>query len=578
MAKSLSIKVRIVVDDKPAAAGLNKVDRRIDKTARRAKKAGNSISRIFGTAFAAIGGTAVFGMAAKGIIGVHTEVQNAEGAIASLISALMKVPISDGLAHSRKMVQLLNDDAAKGVGALEHYTGAFQMLLAPATAAGASLEQVRDLTKQSLTAGFAIQGTKGLKFGPMDIVQALGKGLNGIITPVANRVVETTGMDADAFNKLSTAKRMEVLMKGFGNFEAGAALMGQSFDAQADTFTDKIKKTVRVMTVPLFNRWTNQLKSINLWFERNEKKIERIADVWGPRLVSMWDTLIKKAGTYAAIIAGASLMHIAQPGGFSMPKKGAISGFFGKGVMGVGGGIMGAIKGVLGSITRVAGPVAVLALAFTALQGAIYEYPALLAMLGYAGMELMGALSSLGTAFGSLTGQGSLLNLVGGFLLITLTGLTHVLTFVVKIVATVVEVFGMLFALLGNMLKILWGFISFGWGKVTGGDTKEARKLFEGSKQAQRDRTSAGVEAIKEIWRGARDAASKADAAKGMPNAALAPLSNNTTNINVNKVNVTVRSEVNADPARVATAFDVILSDLQRAATQAKRRPISVLG
>lgn len=586
-----------------AARELSSIDGRAEST-------GMSLAGLLGGA-AVIGG-AVWGLNRVGssVVGIHTEVQNAEGSIATLSSALFKMPIDESLGLARSVVQGLNEDAAKGVGELGNYTKAFQMLLAPTSAAGANLEDIRAFTRQSLTAGFAMRGVAGLEQAPLDIVQALQQGVNERMTPIAARVVEAAGESSKAFNKMDVASKMKVLQKGFDLFEDGAKLLGQGWDAQTATMTDQLKQIARTVTRPLFERWTEHLRNANAWLEKNQDRLISMATEGGGKLVAVWDHLIQKAGTYAAILAGISMAQqvpssLGGPGGSragapggdlaAQLAKGAYSPAVSAGadLFGKRGGVvtagtfapMAPIKNLVSILTKAAGPALLLSGAFMAIQGALAEFPSISAQFAADGAAVMESVSMISAAFSGLTSEGSALNLVGYAILRQFMGIGTAFSYLIRGAALVIESINLISNVFGTMvrqfvpsIKMMAALMT---GDMAGGAAAAAE--FRAAKAAGAEQQAAISGRIARILgKGAGEAAGAAagDAAGGLTPAGGGelPAVPDGGNTYIGKVEVDARSTINDDPARVAMAWETILDEVNRNPRQSKRQASPLIG
>ncbi len=219
-----TVRVRVEVDEE--LRNLGRVQSKLRNLNKLGSAIGASVGGAFQTAFAMAAGATGVGLMARGVMGLHSEINEAEVGMASLISALTGKDIGTSLRIARQQVAGLKEDAAKGAGELGNYTQGFQKILGPARAAGASLKEIRELNKQALAAGFALRGAEGLMLAPMDVMQALTQGVGERTTPIVNQLLGAIGMTNKEFNKLAKRERFEALMKAFGTMEEGAALMG----------------------------------------------------------------------------------------------------------------------------------------------------------------------------------------------------------------------------------------------------------------------------------------------------------------------------------------------------------------
>ncbi len=549
---SYIIRAQVLVEDK-AGPGAKGVTNKLDAVERKAKKVGLSITRILGGAFAAIGGIAVVGRMTQGIIGLNAEIQEASFGMASLLSATTGIEIADALGIARREVGLLRRDAASGVGELSDYLQGFQMLLAPVLQAGGDTETVRSLTRNAIAAGFALRGVEGMRLAPMDIQQALTAGLGQRTTPIALAAVRAAGMTQEAFNKLDVTEKIEALNEAFQKFAPGVELMGTTWAAQMSTMNDAIKGIIRTVTGPLFDRWSTQLRGVNDWLERNAESITKIAEDIAPKLVAVWDVVIDKI-RLAIVLAGS--LVVAQAG---VSAGGAIAGITS----------FGAAFVALGTALA---PLLVITAAVTfsvmALLAAWEEYPdtldrvkdsagavlstfeSLLGVLDGLGGEGGGALAIIGVTFSDLIVVPMLESLAG--LIIGVSLFIRVFQLGAELlIAQATALFGVLFPL-QSLEQTAQGYESdmeFAFRKFWADLAKLTKP--PGARQAEADDPSVFV-------------------GPQLPDAGL-PVVKNVTNIGT--VEVTVKAEVNADPARVAIAFEEVLDSLQRNPRQSRRDP-----
>jgi hypothetical protein len=564
MAEEFDIVARIVADD-DTDPGAQSAENRLGRVERRAEGVGRSIGRWLTRGFAMLGGSYALKRLSQGIIGIQTEIQNAEYGMASLFSATYQMPIVDSLQLARAEVQGLRQDAAVGVGELQHYLQGYQYLLGPGTMAGMSREQIRQLTKLSLSAGFAQRGQEGLQLAPMDVVQALQGGASGIRTPIVTASLAAVGTTEAKFNAMKPAERVKELMRAFEAFAPGVELMGQSWDAQMSTLKDGVKELLRTVTRPLFDRWTEQLRKANDWIDRNRAGLTDIAERIGPKLVTLYDNLVKNAGTYAALTAGAAVTSQVSPltrrGGLGQGLM-SLLGLGGRGAAAAGGG--GSVLGGLGGLLSKAGsllgslavPMAIVTGLFLSLKGAFSEFPVLLAWLAERWGVLLDALSDLGNSFGGLTQKGSVLNYIGSVLVAALAGLLTVLTWLVRIITTLTTAFAAFLVVMGALARGAMYLATGQWAKASA-----AYKTIPQT-------TTAAWTSIKDTWRKPVDYGGEADDLL-----AAAGGGGDGTTINIDKVEINNRVETNEDPARILSTFDEMISRLHKYRRTPKRIP-----
>lgn len=556
-----TISARIVAED-ATASGADSASRRLTQVEGNARRVGMSISGTLARAFAVLGGAAGIGVAVRGMIGLNSEIQTAKVGLATLFSAMTGAGIGTSLGLARKEVQALQKDAAHGVGELTDYLAAFQGVLGPGLAAGKTTDQLRELTRNALAAGFALQGQRGLRNAPIDIQQALTSGAGDRITPIVSTALKAVGMTNEAFNKLTVAKRIDELNKAFGAFGPGVAVMGQTWEAQFSTLSDNVKNIIRGVSSPIFDRWTEGLRNVNAWLEKNADTMTRMVDDTGQKLLRLWDDLVSRgqslARTFAPVAAGGMAAN-------------AATGL---------GGAAGAAGGAAG-LAELVPVLAAVGLAGGAIVGAFRDFPTLAPQVAEAAMYLWGGLVGLGSAFATLFAEGSLFNLMAGNVIESLRLAALGFGFLLRVVDTAITSIGFLAQVLGRFAEVgaAWGRGMLG---VLRGDAGAMDRELGG--MAAFDPNGEQQRALRDIW-GVGD--SKSNGIFGpqigpygpelpqygpeLPPPASLRVPQSVTNIGT--VNMNVKTEVNADPARVMTALGEGLDQVRIFGRGAKRTP-----
>lgn len=556
-----TISARIVAVD-ATASGADSASRRLAQVETTAARTGMSISSTLSRAFAVLGGAAGIGVAVRGMIGLNSEIQTAKVGLATLFSAMTGASIGQSVGLARKEIQALQKDAAKGVGELSDYVAAFQGVLAPGLAAGKTTDELRALTRNALAAGFALQGQRGLRNAPIDIQQALTSGAGDRITPIVSTALKAVGMTNEAFNKLTVAKRIDELNKAFGAFGPGVALMGQTWEAQFSTLTDNLKNILRGVSSPIFDRWTDGLRSVNAWMEKNADTMTKMVDDTGQKMLRLWDDLVERgqslAKTFSPVAGAGVAMNIAQ---------GAVGG-------------AGGVGGVAG-LAELTPILAAVGVGAGAVVGAFRDFPTLAPQVFDALAYLWGGIVGLGSSFATLFAKGSLFNLVAANIVDSLRLGALAFGFLLRVVDTAVTSIGFLAQVLGRFAEVgaAWGRGMIGLLKGDpGAMDKELGSLgsFDPNGEQQR--------ALADIW---GIGMSKSKGIQGeqigpygpeeqpygpeLPPPASLKVPQHVTNIGT--VNMNVKTEINADPARVMTALSEGLDNVRIFGRQAKRLP-----
>lgn len=573
------IVARIVAED-ATAPGADAAERRLVEVEDRASQVGSSITGLFGRMFALLAGAGGFGRIAEQIVGMNAAIETATNGLATLYSAIGGVTISEGVTLARDEIRALQADAKAGVGELSNYIEGYQKMLGPGLNAGQSLEQLRELNRNALAAGAALRGEQGLWMTPMDITQALTSGAGDKTTPIVSAALGAAGMGLSEFNALDQAAKFDALNRAFRAFGPGVQLMGQSWEAQASTFRDTLKDLFRTVSTPLFERWKEGLVAANQLLTASQDKLATMTQVWGGRLVAIWDHLVDRAGTYASLLTAAAVAQGA--GGLGMGLQGGglagMARIGGAGAMFAGGAGIGPALGhlfapLLQVVSRLAWPLALVALVLESVRGAFAEFPQLLDSMKEKAGVLFQSFGLLGDAFASLTGGGSLLNMTGALIIKMFEGLVVIFAVAVRALATLVTGFGVMLRLIGSIVKmtaaIPMSLFTDDWEGGGGPAADMAAKAGRDFETA----TKEGQDLLAATWlnwspeEGLKQLES---ALGGKGGAELKPRGVGNTVINGN-INVQVKAERIEDPMRVAASFETVLGSLKRSRTQALR-------
>lgn len=572
---------RIVVRDS-SAPGATSAQRNLQAVEDKARTVGWNIQGFLGRAFAVMGGAAVFGGAVRGLIGLNSEIEVARSGLAGLYTAQTGMPIVDSLRLARSELGFLRRDAATGVGEFSNYLETYQGIVGVALPLGASTTQMRDLTKNALAAGFAMQGDRGLINAPIDIQQALTGAVGDRTTPIVMAALRANGVSAEAFRALKPEERVDALNTAFAKFGPAVALMGQSWSAQFSTLKDNTKELIRTVTAPLFSRWTDGLRRANEWLDTHRATLTDIADTWGARLLRVWDHVISNARTYLGLLVAAAAVQAAPTvigaargaGGALGRAGGAVRGLmadpfgFASVFAGVGGGanavagpgMMAALRGALAGFSRLAGPIALVATLAVSAYSSLAEFPSLLGFLADSGRYVVESFSGLADAFGTLTQSGSALNYVGAALVTTFGGLGYVLGGLVRVVGTFAIGLGVVFGILGEGMSIVYNAMNGNGSAVVNGTDRMAALLVNAQDQ------------MGELWfgKGGNGVQGEQTGAPGALPGNVKKGGDNITNVN-GPVTLQLKTEINADPARVMVAWEEGADKLQRFRTSARR-------
>lgn len=475
MAEGFRVVARIVVDD-ATDAGLRAAQGHIDAVGPTARRAGQAMERELGRGargaadqvrgsmgqlqnsigegfsrvaqMAVAAGASLWGLksVAGWITSAHDELDTLQGGMATLMSAQLGLPMEASLSRSRELMRGLSADAAAGVGELRNYAEGAARILGPANAAGKSAEDLRALTRNALAAGMALRGDDGLNTAAFDVAQALSGNVSDQETPIVAAALAAAGVSQEKFLAMSVGARFDTLNRAFGLFDAGVALMGQTWGSQVSTLFDGLNNLMKLGTRPLFDRWLSALQGVNGWLGRHQAELSGIVELVGGRLASAWDRV---AGLVTRI-AGDSETWLGRLAGAGGSASGAIE----VGAVAAGVGAVGAVGGATaGAAAAASFPL------WLGMMGAFEEYPAVFEQLAAAGASIGAAFGRLVGTFGGLNERGSILNGIGA-------GVIWVLAKMGEWLAVLIDVGNAFFITLQGLLLALGGLALMGRGLI----------------------------------------------------------------------------------------------------------------
>lgn len=262
---SYTVRLRLQVDDS-STRKLDPVLKGVEKTTRGIGRNVTSLDRGFRSLYRTLAAYGAFRLvrgAVAGAIEISSSYETAQNAITGLIVSFDALSVAAAKPLGKTIFEQLRRDAAKGIGELNNYLEAYQFIYAPARNAGASREQIRQLTRLSLAAGFSIQGQRGLTTAPLDIQQALSGNAGERTTPIANLALRAIGQSVSGFNQLPLQQKLALLLQGFEKVGQSADLLADTFEAQAATFKDSGKQFVAAISDPAYQRLRTALVAVN---------------------------------------------------------------------------------------------------------------------------------------------------------------------------------------------------------------------------------------------------------------------------------------------------------------------------
>lgn len=288
---------KLATDGKAAFDGIG---REVDDLSRKVDNVG-ARGGLFGGLLGGVGGAAGVGLAYGGIkqiasdvadvasefIGLGASVETAEARITGLLMTFDGVGAASARAGASSLFGQLRGDAARGVGDTAQYLDIFQSIYGPAAAAGASRDQIRDLTRLSVAAGFQYRGNEGISLAGLDVQQALTAGAGERTTPIVNLALRAAGISLDEFNKKATPERLRDLAEAFGRLEPSVAEFADTWDAQSSTLRDNLTQLATEFANPTFAVFKDVVGAMNEGLGENRAELDKLAKSAGETLGSL---------------------------------------------------------------------------------------------------------------------------------------------------------------------------------------------------------------------------------------------------------------------------------------------------
>lgn len=203
--------------------------------------------------------------------------------LASVISATDNIPFEAAREQSGRLFEELREDALTSVATTEQLFGVAQMIYGPLHGAGQSMEQIRNMTRDTVTASTAL----GI---PLDMAS---REMNQLVNGAAgmhNRLyamLHATGAiaeDSHAWNQLTTPERVARLTSALGRFSTAADAYGHSFAGVSSTFQDIVEQFTSRAFSSSFEALRGFLDQLNTRLLNNRDAITHGLEYVGQRM------------------------------------------------------------------------------------------------------------------------------------------------------------------------------------------------------------------------------------------------------------------------------------------------------
>jgi hypothetical protein len=285
------IRLRYLMEDR-ATRGTQKLTEATDRAAR----SSGGLQKALGLVGGAI--TTYFGarMAGKALIGFNADLEQAKITMAGMLQLNMGGEWASNMAYATRLVSDFQQIAKQSVGTTKDFVDMASLITRPVVAAGASMSDLRDITKGAVIAAkaFGIQA----EVAALDVEQALMGGLTKR-ERFARALLEPAGFTTESFNALDPKKRLEELAKALRGpaVQAMAKAQEKSFAGVLSTFQDNLQMAFGRVGLPLMKAISAEFDRWNAWLDKHPKTLEEMGKKLSDGLITAF-TVIKDVATF----------------------------------------------------------------------------------------------------------------------------------------------------------------------------------------------------------------------------------------------------------------------------------------
>lgn len=296
------INVRYQLQDK-VSQPMKGMGKEIQKTNRHGRNLVSTMKLVMGAAVLGFG----FRAGKKWLIDYNSEMDSARIKMQTLLSLGLNKSFMSQQQQAADLVKQMTKDAAVGVGTTKDYILFAGEITKPLLDAGASMQDLTDITRLGVTAAKAF-GIEGDVAG-RDIQQMLMGNLRNV-----DRLPKLLGVNAKAWNEMFRSKGPEEALKQLKavldtkQMNDAAKAYGQSWEGVTSTLEDNLQRTLGEVGLPLMKLLSAEIKKMNSYFEENPEKVKEFIKTLSEGLVrtfgyikSVVEFIVKNSGTLMAL-------------------------------------------------------------------------------------------------------------------------------------------------------------------------------------------------------------------------------------------------------------------------------------
>jgi len=282
---------RYLVDDKstPLVVKMTKEVRTLESSVAAASAGMGNMGGLFGRLGGMIAGYLGFQQGNKHLIQFNSNMEQAKITMAGMMAQAGRGDYVNNLETAATLVKQMQMDARSSVGTTQDYVQMATAIIQPLTMAKGTLEDLRNLTKQTVVASRAMG--IGADVAARDVTQAI-MGRYSTMDPFLARILPSIGYTGETgrakWRALEESKRLSELKRALGSKGIADMAKGQefSFTGVFSTFQDNVEMTLGKVGMPLFKGITAELKQWNIWLDKNQNKVQAFAKDFGGDLLT----------------------------------------------------------------------------------------------------------------------------------------------------------------------------------------------------------------------------------------------------------------------------------------------------
>lgn len=274
----------------------------IERSAHRAAGATSSLDNMVRRLTAAGGAFLGFQQAKSWLVDYNSNLESARITMSGLLQLNMGGEFAENQKRANALVAQFQQDAKKSTATTEDFVNFAGLITAPLTRAGASMEQLRNVTQGGVIAAKAF-GMEG-EVAARDIEQALA-GTLGQKDRFARALLEPwlkqKGVTKDftkawnAMLKSGAINAADALTEAFNQpaIRDMAKAQEKSWAGMTSTLKDNLQRAMGAVGLPLMRAMSAEFEKLNAWFDKNPDKVNAIAKSVSESLVSAFQSAKK---------------------------------------------------------------------------------------------------------------------------------------------------------------------------------------------------------------------------------------------------------------------------------------------